>query len=555
MDEKVYGRYISFTFKAELFRRDQPQLCRQMSLIKNIRRDKKQNQCPPSATSAAQNSPQQLTAPVQVTPTIPNFYGMHMHPVVMPMWQNTYWQNSPFPLTPTPTEREAGLSMIEAAASSTQDAYQMQQQQKVQQLKKKRGSKKSGSNKKSLENENQEKFQVNVQVNQSKNVHARPFEVNLQVNQSLSHMSPDTENGSGFRGLDITAEHHRRELNASSKSSMSQSKASTPRGGSERKEVNRRVYNRMLSEPVIPSARGFYQIADIPSYPTEPHLERPSAQIQIPRLLKSISHEQPSRRSYEGFFPKSTSSDDQGPFDRSFDGPAFLDSSAFEEVNDTYNFHEQKLNKVRGAEGRQDDMDNHSFSFTRGSDMSVSRARSQTDPTSDRKRIETVKASSIHCFQPIHEHQHSPQMISDSSCQQTHEMCHSLKSSVAASDLFDVGSSPYSIAKSTDVLGIPDEPKPQPNDLINVQYNKSIAITNAHLRHMKQRRHDATTLDKPVNEALHGGSLASDRSETEDMDLHSLASIASTGPNKDVFIDFLDKEAGTDMYGNKRSTK
>jgi hypothetical protein len=117
-----------------------------------------------------------------------------------------------------------------------------------------------------------------------------------------------------------------------------------------------------------------------------------------------------------------------------------------------------------------------------------------------------------------------------------------------------------SIAKSTDVLGIPEEPTQQRQEVASAEYNTTIAATNSRLRHMKRYRFNATPEDKPVEEGftappedklaveegLHGGSLGTDAPEPDDVDLYSLLSITNRGAVRDELMDFVEKEMADD---------
>lgn len=565
----------------------------------------------PSAAAPVEiitGKPQLMNNPVQVLPAMTNYFGYNdgeiMSPMMAPRWQKLFWQRSPFPATSTPAQREAGLSMLEAASVS-QSAPQMLTQQmhhlkKQQQPQKNGGSMKAGSNraqgKKKKKRDARHRIQFNVKVNRCRRPHAQQLKVNLHGHQSANQMSPDTKSDK------TSAVKNMRQFQASNKASlMSKPKAHTPPGVGERAAINKYNYSRVLSEPVFPSSRPFSPTG-MPQFPIDTYQRAPSELMSVVHHInKSMSCDQ-SSKSYQPY--RKSISYDQGHIERACDNRIFPALPAFQKACDS---REQGSGTINSAILRQDSVADSALSFSRGSDNDGMRARSHTDPTINRVHPGVCNTG----FHPIHEHQHLSKMISVSNV--GNDQSNMMRASkVAASDLFQgVGlSDPFQstaqpgnmqqhqeptyglrlndflegagctidgtynwafvniedsgkaggphladssslskntchitreetpikfISSSTHVLGINEEPQPQANDPI-------ITFSDTYLRRTKQNGHSPSVLDRPGDEALHGGSLASESVHGNEFDLHSLPSIDSNGANQDGIIDFLEKD-------------
>lgn len=489
---------------------------------------------------------------------------------------------------------------------------------------------------------------MNVQVRQSQNDQTQQVQVNFQVHQSLKSgdTSPSSskfksEGGIGSRdSSNWTLPHH--------SASMPKLKSSTPPDEG-REVLDRRKFNRMHSEPVLPSfARERADYEECRAAQSEEILEKPSPSKQE-IYRKSISYDQD-----------------------------FLDPFSVQEAVSfpgASGARDSDWDKVRSAISERNDAAMYPYIGTPPVlDKSAARFRLQTDPTFNRNRnIGMANVSSARkfdpneppSFNPINEPR-MPQMISFPRISEHYNETLP-EESVRASDLFndsesannllqqetmqqqfeepkpmayarhdsfldggidpftfddhpesakdsinasvglarqepmafarhdsflDGGIDPFtfdssgesakhsinasvgglarqvtrietpikSIAKSTDVLGIPEEPMQQRQEVANAEYNAAIAATNSRLRHMKQYRFNAPPEDKPleegftappgdklaVEEGLHGGSLGTHSPEPDDVDLHSLLSITSRGAVRDELMDFVEKEMADD---------
>jgi hypothetical protein len=353
---------------------------------------------------------------------------MNMNPMMTPSWQNTFWQASPFSVTSTGADREADLSMLEAATNPS-----TQQRRRRQQPRKKTSRKKSSSSDR----------RTASKTDQMTEPTSCPPPLNNYSNSDTKSINdqktPRVQN--------------RRSIMPVITKSQPKPKASTPPGTSAvtKKELGKRQYNRMNSEPVFPScvARDYFTpaegLAALPLFPSEQinkGLAAPN-EMSIGHLYKSSCYDQPPRN-YGQFYRKSISCD-QEKLDRSYDNSIFLESSAVKEAEDILgacDFQKYEWEKDSNTEHRQDDFAKAPFSFTQGPGYSDVRTRSSTDPTFNEvhMNIGVTNKASARGFYAINQTQPMPQIITFPSAREEGEHHNEKRSSfeqnVTASDLF-----------------------------------------------------------------------------------------------------------------------